>query len=241
MIGYLLIADHGLIGDLHSVALVGTNGTIDWYCCPNFDSPSVFGSILDARRGGCYCLAPTGRSWTSKQLYFPDTAVLITRFLTPDGVGEVEDFMPVAQGIGGGHRQRVVRRLLAVRGQVGFELDCSPRFDYGRAEHAVERHEHGVLFRSPDCTLSLATETPLQIVDGAARASFSLSQGESATFVLEHVVGDDDPRGHSVAQTRELADQTVAYWRRWLSQSRYTGRWREMVHRSGAHTGRAAR
>jgi GH15 family glucan-1,4-alpha-glucosidase len=232
VIGYLPIADHGLIGDLHSVALVGTNGTIDWYCCPSFDSPSVFGSILDARRGGCYCLAPTGRSWTSKQLYFPDTAVLITRFLTPDGVGEVEDFMPVAHGIAGQHRQRLVRRVLAVRGQVGFELDCSPRFDYGRAEHAVERHEHGVLFRSPDCTLALATETPLQIVDGAARASFSLSQGESATFVLEHVVGDYDPRDHSVAQTRELADQTVAYWRRWLSQSRYAGRWREMVHRS---------
>ena len=94
---YLPIAEHGLIGDLHSVALVGTDGTIDWYCCPRFDSPSVFASILDARRGGCYRLAPADEGWTSKQLYFPDTNVLITRFLTPDGVGEVEDFMPVAQ------------------------------------------------------------------------------------------------------------------------------------------------
>ena len=99
---YLPIAEHGLIGDLHSVALVGTDGTIDWYCCPRFDSPSIFGSILDAQRGGCYRLAPAAEGWTSKQLYFPDTNVLITRFLTPDGVGEVEDFMPIAQTVDGG-------------------------------------------------------------------------------------------------------------------------------------------
>ena len=229
---YLPIAEHGLIGDLHSVALVGTDGTIDWYCCPRFDSPSVFASILDARRGGHYRLAPADEGWTSKQLYFPDTNVLITRFLTADGVGEVEDFMPVAQTPDGGHRQRLVRRIVAVRGQVGFEMDCSPRFDYGRAEHTIERHEHGVLFHSASCTLALATETPLRIGDGAARASFSLSQGESATFVLEHVVGAYESQRRSATQTRELFEATVAYWRRWLSQSRYTGRWREMVHRS---------
>ena len=229
---YLPIAEHGLIGDLHSVALVGTDGTIDWYCCPRFDSPSVFASILDARRGGFYRLAPGDEGWTSQQLYFPDTNVLITRFLTPDGVGEVEDFMPVAHTIDGEHRQRLVRRVVAVRGQVPFELECSPRFDYARAEHTVERHEHGVLFRSQDCTLALETETPLRVGDGAARASFALSQGESATFILEHVVGAYQPHGHSAAQTRELFEATVAYWRRWLSQSRYTGRWREMVHRS---------
>ncbi len=231
MTSYLPIADHGLIGDLRSVALVGTNGTIDWYCCPRLDSPSVFASILDAQLGGHYRLAPADGGWTSKQLYFPDTNVLITRFLTPDGVGEVEDFMPVAQR-NDGHGQRLVRRVVAVRGQVHFELECSPRFDYGRAEHAVEPHEHGVLFSSEDCSLALETETPLRVRDGAARASFGLSQGESATFFLEHVAGAYEPHVHSAAQTRELAEDTVAYWRRWLSQSRYTGRWREMVHRS---------
>jgi GH15 family glucan-1,4-alpha-glucosidase len=229
---YLPIAEHGLIGDLHSVALVGTDGTIDWFCCPRFDSPSIFASILDARRGGFYRLAPAATGWTSKQLYFPDTNVLITRFLTPDGVGEVEDFMPVAQMIDGEHRQRLVRRVVAVRGQVRFELECSPRFDYGRAEHAVERDQHGVLFRSADCAVALGTETPLRVCDGAARASFGLSHGESATFVLEHVTSGYEPHGYSAAETRALADATVAYWRRWLSQSRYTGRWREMVHRS---------
>lgn len=229
---YLPIADHGLIGDLHSVALVGTDGTIDWYCCPRFDSPSIFASILDAWRGGFYRLAPGEDGWASKQLYFPDTNVLITRFMTPDGVGEVEDFMPIAQTIDGGHRQRLVRRVVAVRGQVHFELECSPRFDYGRAEHTVERHQHGVLFRSADCSVALGTETPLQVCDGAARASFGLSHGESATFVLEHVVGAYEPHALPAAETRDLAEATIAYWRRWLSQSRYTGRWREMVHRS---------
>jgi GH15 family glucan-1,4-alpha-glucosidase len=83
MNGYLPIAEHGLIGDLHSVALVGTEGTIDWYCCPRFDSPSVFAAILDAERGGRYRLRPAVPGWTTKQLYFPDSNVLITRFLSP--------------------------------------------------------------------------------------------------------------------------------------------------------------
>ena len=74
--------------------LVGTDGTIDWYCCPRFDSPSVFAAILDADRGGLFCISPDCDGWSSKQLYLPDTNVLITRFLMLDGVGEVQDFMP---------------------------------------------------------------------------------------------------------------------------------------------------
>jgi len=229
---YLPIAEHGLIGDMHSVALVGADGTIDWFCCPRFDSPSVFGSILDAGRGGRYRLAPVDGGWSSKQLYLPDSNVLITRFLTPGGVGEVEDFMPVGQTIGGEHCQRLVRRLVAVRGRIRFDLECSPRFDYGRAEHTVERHQHGVLFRSPGCVLALESESPLRVDDGAAHASLSLSAGESVTFVLEHVTGAYEPHCHSPEQTRVLFDSTVDYWRRWLSQSTYSGRWREMVHRS---------
>ena len=94
--GYLPIGEHGLIGNLHTVALVGTEGTIDWYCCPRFDAPSLFGAILDKEHGGHWRLAPSSARWTTKQLYIPDTNVLITRFLSPDGVGELQDFMPVA-------------------------------------------------------------------------------------------------------------------------------------------------
>jgi GH15 family glucan-1,4-alpha-glucosidase len=229
---YLPIAEHGLIGDLHTVALVGTEGTIDWYCCPNFDSPSVFGAILDADRGGRFSLKPATEGWTSKQLYFPDTNVLITRFLTADGVGEVEDFMPVGELRRGAHRQRLIRRVVGVRGRMKFELRCAPRFDYGREPHRVHRNEHGALFEASSQRLAFETYTPIELAGGDVTASFELSAGNSMTFVLEHAAGDYEPHGHSASETRELFEGTVAYWRRWLSQSRYRGRWREMVHRS---------
>jgi hypothetical protein len=126
---YLPIAEHGLIGDLHTVALVGTDGTIDWYCCPRFDSPSVFAAILDADHGGLFRIAPDCEGWSSKQLYLPDTNVLITRFLMPDGVGEVQDFMPPPRTGAAAHRHRMIRRVLAVRGQTRFVVDVAPRFD----------------------------------------------------------------------------------------------------------------
>jgi GH15 family glucan-1,4-alpha-glucosidase len=155
---YLPIADHGLIGDLHSVALVATDGTIDWYCCPRFDSPSVFASILDARHGGHYRLAPVDQGWSSKQLYFPDNYVLITGFLSSGGVAEVEDFLAVAQTNFREHRQRLVRQVAAARSKVRFEPEGSPRFDYCRAGHTVAPHEHGVLFQSANCVLALETD-----------------------------------------------------------------------------------
>ena len=230
---YLPIAEHGLIGDLHTVALVGTEGTIDWYCCPRFDSPSVFGAILDAERGGRYRIAPSCPVSATRQLYLPDTNVLITRFLTPDGVGEIEDFMPIGHTRGGLHRHALIRRVVAVRGQMRFAVDIQPRFDYGRAPHHVERHPCGALFRSPDCVLALETSTPLEIRDGRdVHASFTLSAGESATFILQDACDDHEPRRHSAEEMEALFTETVTYWRRWLSQSRYTGRWREMVHRS---------
>ena len=227
---YLPIAEHGVIGDLRTVALVGTDGTIDWYCCPRFDSPSVFGGLLDRRNGGRYRIAPTLGIGTVKQLYLPDTNVLITRFLTPNGVGEVEDFMPVAGA--GSTRQRLVRRVLCVRGEMRFRIEVEPRFDYGRQEHETIPHEHGVVFRGPSLTLSLGSSVPLPIRDGGIDAEFVLEPGESATFVLETMHGDEAPQPFTEDETRGDFEATVAYWRRWVSQSRYRGRWRETVHRS---------
>src|SRR4051812_4675091 len=106
---YPLIADHGLIGDLQTSALVATDGSIDWFCAPRFDSPSIFGALLDAERGGHFRLRPTAEVFTRKQLYFPDTAILVTRFLTEEGVGEVVDFMPVANPTVASNRHRIVR------------------------------------------------------------------------------------------------------------------------------------
>jgi GH15 family glucan-1,4-alpha-glucosidase len=229
---YLPIAEHGVIGDLYTVALVGSEGTIDWYCCPRFDSPSVFGAILDAERGGRFSLKPRTEDCATKQLYFPDTNVLITRFLTGDGVGEVQDFMPVGELCQGQHRQRLIRRVMAVRGRMQFELQCAPRFDYGRERHRTARHPHGVLFEAQSCRLALETEVPIELRAGDARASFELEAGQSTAFVLEHLVGEYEPHGHSADETRELFERTVEHWRKWLSQTRYSGRWREVVHRS---------
>jgi GH15 family glucan-1,4-alpha-glucosidase len=230
---YLPIAEHGIIGDLHSIALVGTDGTIDWYCCPRFDSPSVFGSILDAGKGGHYRIAPATGDWTPKQLYFPDTNVLITRFLTPDGVGEVQDFMPIQPAGASVHRHRLIRRVLGVRGEIRFRVEVEPRFNYARDPHQVFFHESGVLFRSPDLCLALETATPLrQHGEADVHAEFTLVSGESATFVLEQVPENYVPRKYSEDETREAFEATAEYWRRWLSKSRYTGRWREMMHRA---------
>src|SRR3989442_14210756 len=141
------ISDHGLIGDLQTAALVTTDGTVDWFCCPRFDSPSVFGSLLDADKGGYFRVAPDRDDYVSRQLYFPDTAILITRFLTPDGVGEVTDFMPIA-GSRPTDRHRLVRLMRVVRGSMRFVLDVKPRFDYGRMPHKLELSEDGAVFHA---------------------------------------------------------------------------------------------
>ena len=230
---YLPIAEHGLIGDLHTVALVGTDGTIDWYCCPRFDSPSVFAAILDADEGGLFGIAPEGEGWRSKQLYLPDTNVLITRFLMPDGVGEVQDFMPPPRTGEAAHRHRMIRRIVAVRGQMRFAVHVAPRFDYARARHEVELTPHGARFRSPDLELGLSARCPLEVVDGGdVRARVSLRARETATFVLDRLEPGEMPVPHSEADIAAEFDATVAFWRGWLRRSQYRGRWRETVDRS---------
>jgi GH15 family glucan-1,4-alpha-glucosidase len=232
MARYPPIADHGLIGNLHTVALICTDGTIDWYCSPRFDSPSIFASLLDADRGGRFALRPAEGEWQNRQLYFPDTNVLITRFLTPDGVGEIQDFMPVGERLDGARRDRLIRQVLGVRGRMRFELECAPRFDFGREPHRAERHHGGVLFTSSAMRVALESETPIEVLGGDAHATFELVEGQSATFTLEHVPGDYEMHGHGSEETSELFERTVAYWRKWLAQSRYRGRWRETVQRS---------
>jgi len=231
LVDYLPIAEHGVIGDLHSIALVGTDARIDWYCCPRFDSPSIFGGILDKERGGFYQIRPAIQEWIPKQLYLPDTNVLITRFLTAHGVAELQDFMPIQEGAAE-HRHRLIRRVLAVRGEMRFRADIQPKFNYGRDPHETVFHENGVLFHSPGLSVALETAVPLDFHAGGAYGEFTLLPGETATFVLEQVPETYVPRPYSEAETREAFEQTVAYWRRWLSKSQYHGRWREMLHRS---------
>jgi GH15 family glucan-1,4-alpha-glucosidase len=149
------ISDHGLIGDLQTAALVSTDGTIDWFCCPRFDSPSIFASLLDHDRGGHFRIGPDRDDYVSRQLYFPDTAILITRFMTSDGVGEVVDFMPVLEGEAT-DRHRLVRLVRVVRGTMRFRMEIQPRFDYGRKPHELQLYgDDGALFASDELTLTL--------------------------------------------------------------------------------------
>jgi GH15 family glucan-1,4-alpha-glucosidase len=228
---YLPVAEHGLIGDLRSAALVGTNGTIDWYCCPRFDAPSIFASILDADRGGSFELAPDAPTRT-KQFYFPDTNVLITRFFADDGVGEVQDFMPILDDSREADRHRLIRRVVCVRGSLPFRARVAPRFEYGAQPHTVHAQHGQAIFESPSLTLALTSTVPIEVTGPDAWSLFKLHEGESAVFALDRVGGDVAPRFCALSEAEQQFNATVGYWRRWLSQSRYRGRWREMVHRS---------
>jgi len=237
---YPNISDHGLIGDLQTAALVSTDGVVDWFCCPRFDSPSVFASLLDAERGGFYRIAPDRDDYVSRQLYLPDTAILVTRFLTPDGVGEVHDYMPIA-GDAATDRHRLVREIRVVRGVMRFAIEIQPRFDYARKPHKVDITEHGVAFASdglqltvhgighPGGSLKDAGITPERVGDGL-RWTRTLREGEIGGVVVESMGGT--PRLIPPEEAQQLADDTARFWRGWLNRSAYRGRWREMVDRS---------
>lgn len=236
MTGSRPISEHGLIGDLQTAALVATDGTIDWLCLPRFDSPSVFAAILDDERGGRFRIAPATRGpskHVSRQMYFPDTAVLITRFLSEDGVGEVVDLMPVSD-----HRptdrHRLLRIVRVVRGEMRFRAECAPRFDYGRADHEVVRTDGGVLFRSdgPAPDLALLSTVDLEPDGRDAHAEWTGVPGEVVCFLLECDPGEGAAADCNVDAVLDSLSDTVSYWRDWVALSTYHGRWREAVFRS---------
>jgi GH15 family glucan-1,4-alpha-glucosidase len=230
-VGYLPIEDHGVIGDLHTAALVGIEGTIDWLCLPRFDAPSVFASILDDEKGGHFRLRPLNYV-RSQQLYLPDTNVLLTRFLSSEGVAEVLDFMPIEAGLK--ERHDLVRSIRVVRGSMRFEVDCRPAFDYARQRHTISLGKTGAVFACAGTRLGLATRVPLR--EGPYRnalAQFALEEGEDAAFVLQQLKEGDGPEEVlSNAPFQDRLQGTLDYWRRWISGSTYRGRWREMVNRS---------
>lgn len=230
---YLPIENYGIIGDLHTIALVGKNGSIDWFCFPRFDSPSVFAAVLDDEKGGRFRIAPRDGDVTEKQLYWPDTNVLITRFLSPEGVGEVVDFMPVGLPADSEGRHQIIRVVRVVRGTMRFRAECRPAFDYARAPHETHLVEHGARFDGPNLSLGLATRQPLRRDGTGVMSDFELLANETAVFTVGRVGEETDCAGLiGQEQAVELIEHTVAYWRRWLAQCTYRGRWREMVHRS---------
>lgn len=221
-----------MIGDLCTVGLVGNNGSIDFMCFPNFDSPTIFAALLDPQHGGKFQICPTAPGWRQKKLYLPNTNVLLSRFFSHEGVAELSDFMPVADL---GHPHCVVRRIKAVRGEVHLRMLCAPKFNYARSSHHCENRGGEVLFSSQAAdrmVVRLRASVPVQLHEGSAIAEFILRAGQSATFILEQVVaGTETPTQHPDF-VRNSFKETVNYWRQWVSRSTYTGRWREMVNRS---------
>ncbi|MFV1858653.1 MAG: glycoside hydrolase family 15 protein [Anaerolineales bacterium] len=225
---YSPIENYALIGNMHTAALVGKNGSIDFMCHPHFDSPTIFAALLDDKKGGRFLIRPMLEQVRQRQLYVPDTAVLLTRFLSEEGVAELSDFMPMGEGI---DSHALIRRAKTVRGEVRYEIRCEPRFNYARDTHQVEIQDGEVLFKSDSMALRLRTEVPLNVTDdGAVFGEFTLGTGQTAAFVLEKV-GRSSPSS-SPSFIPESFKQTLDYWRDWVGRIHYQGRWREMVHRS---------
>ena len=228
---YKPIESYGVIGDLHSAALVANDGSIDWCCLPHFDSPSVFAAILDERKGGYFKIA-VQRDSSHRQLYLPETNILITRFLSEEGVGEVVDFMPIVPK-GRAKQHEIIRIVHSVRGTLPCRLDCKPAYDYARASHETVVRPNGAVFRCPGADFALLSEIPLTRDEGGVFAEFTLEPGQRAVFAFRR---GEPGQGRSLLENptdgEEALNQTTKFWRKWLSKGRYEGRWREMVERS---------
>ncbi|HEU5226975.1 MAG TPA: glycoside hydrolase family 15 protein [Ktedonobacteraceae bacterium] len=232
---YLPIEDYALIGDLHTVALVGQNGSIDWCCLPRFDSPSVFGAILDAQKAGFFRISPTDMSNVKcKQLYLPETNMLLTRFLSVDGVAEVTDFMPIKQVGTGEHQHKIIRSVSVVHGSLSLTLTCRPAFNYARDSHHVDISGKTTTFQHSSFHLTLAAPIALEHDgQGGVHATFTLHRGDTLHFLLScSNEREQAQKPLSEAEYQTAFHETSHFWQTWLSQCRYQGRWREMVQRS---------
>lgn len=196
--------------------------SIDFMCFPNFDSPSIFAAFLYEKKGGSFELKPAFVDMKTKQLYLPDTNVLLTRFLSSEGVGEITDFMPVEELFDG---KELIRRVTTVRGEVTYKMRCSPRFNYGRSLHSVENlNETEIKFTcadDPNIVLKLKSSVPIEIKDGDACAEFTLSSGQTADFLLEHVDANHTANKDFQTFITESLFKTVNYWKDWIGQSAY--------------------
>jgi GH15 family glucan-1,4-alpha-glucosidase len=234
---YQPIENYGVIGNLNTVALVSKQGSIDFMCFPRFDSPSIFAALLDDKKGGHFQIAPAGKKFRTRQMYLPDTNILLTRFFSDDGVATLSDFMPISEST---HSNILIRRLKVVRGELTFQLTCAPRFDYGRSKHTVKQQHGEVIFRESGAqhiVLRLHPGISVSLKDGDAVGEFALRAGDTVSFVLEQI-----PPGKKTTSlparvstddyVSEAFKETMNYWLNWISRCKYRGRWREIVNRS---------
>ncbi len=233
-----LIENHGIIGNMRSAALVSINGTIDFFCFPDFDSPSVFAGLLDAEKGGFFRIEPLLDEVRYKQLYLPDTNILLTRYLADEGVAEITDFMPVQEGDkSSAYAHQIIRMVRVIKGSIRFQMRCAPRFDYGRGTHRVCTETDAICFH-PDTEgmprMSLYATVPLSIDGQDGVGEFVLERAQTASFAFGSVKAEE--MGKTELLHPENMEQqfqlSTRYWRDWTSKSTYKGRWRETVNRS---------
>lgn len=231
-----LIEQHGVIGNMQSAALVSIDGAIDFYCYPTFDSPSIFAALLDPEKGGVFEIEPKIGAMRTKQLYLPSTNILVTRFLSNDGVAEITDLMPIVDE--GKHRPtQLIRNLRVIKGEIEFRMRCAPRFDYGRCSHTASAEGDGIVFHPENQELKpmrVRSTAPLAVVGVDGIAEFKLGKNQCANFTFGGIEeGDETPEdGIDDKAFDGFLSETSKYWRDWISHSRYQGRWRETVNRS---------
>ena len=227
---YPAIADHGVIGDLETAALVAVDGTIDFLCLPSFDSPSVFLALLDAERGGRFAVEAPIANARHEQRYLRDTNVLVTSTIGDAAEVALYDFMPVPRRPS---PSRVVRLARVIRGRTRIRCVCAPRFDYGRGSHGVTIAGDAATFLATDGTrLRLTTNAALTTDGRDVTADVELGAGEEVSFVLELLGDRASARGAGNRDAARALRRTVVFWRRWIAKARYEGEWRSAVRRS---------
>src|SRR5436305_154078 len=216
------IEDYGLIGDLHTAALVGRNGSIDWLCLPRLDSGACFTALLGDESPGRWIVSPAAEVTRTERRYRPGTLVLETDFETADGLVRVVDFMPRREG-----PPQVMRIVKGLRGRVPMRMELRPRFDYGAIAPMVEpRVDGAAAYVGPDA-LHLSTPVPLTVDDRAVTAEFTVPEGASERFVMSC-----HPSWHQAPATDDAEAalaRTEAWWRQWSDRCTYEGDYREAV------------
>jgi GH15 family glucan-1,4-alpha-glucosidase len=228
---YPPIEFHGVIGDMQTVALVARDGRIPFLCLPEFDSATVFASLLDAERGGFFDIVPRLENPRHRQMYLPDSNVLLTRALADEGVCEISDFMPISRRP---TPSRIVRRVKAVRGSFEVDIRCAPRLGYGVLGHSVRvaGNEAELTAEDDSLRLRLITQVPLKKDGHDVTASFRLNAGESVAIVLEQLAEGIAPFSFDHEHVARAFKHTVNFWRKWIGQSTYQGRWQDEINRS---------
>lgn len=229
---YQPIENYGVVGDLNTVALVGLNGSVDFLCFPDFDSPSVFAALLDKDKGGFFSISPSRGKYKSKQLYIPETNVLLTRFLSEEGIGEITDFMPV-QDLDRGNE--LIRRVTTVKGDITYTFTCAPRFNYGASAHQVKKNSsHEIVFSCKDIELKLVlkSDIDLSVKKTDCVFDFSLRAGETADFIFLYEGKFVPERKNLQEYVTESLRSNINYWKSWCESSTYSGRWKSIIIRS---------